>query len=151
VGWIAVGDRAYGVVLAAGGIAVGGISLGGASVGLISVGGASLGLFALGGFALGGIALGGAAIGVLATGGMAIGLIGAAGGMAVARDFALGGLALARQANDAGAREFFSHYGWMDLTRARNHWWMNLCWLPMLLVVWQGVQARRCKRNSSRS
>jgi len=144
VGWIAVGDRACGVLFAAGAVAVGGISLGGVAVGVIAIGGASAGLLALGGFALGGIALGGGALGIIAAGGVATAWLGAEGGMAVAREFALGGQALARHANDAAAREFFAQYPWMDMTRAGNRsWWVSVCWLPMLLVVWQSLRARQ--------
>ncbi len=63
-GIIAVGDVAFGLVFAMGGIAVGGISAGGISVGL----------FATGGCALGGIAVGGLAVGLLAAGGLTVGL-----------------------------------------------------------------------------
>ena len=59
VGWIAYGEKAYGIIYASGGIAVGGISTGGLSIGIVALGGCSIGLLALGGFALGAIALGG--------------------------------------------------------------------------------------------
>src|SRR5262249_45903719 len=48
VGWIAFGDKAYGILLAAGGFAVGGIAMGGLAVGLVAVGGGALGALALG-------------------------------------------------------------------------------------------------------
>lgn len=147
-GWIAIGDRAYGVLFAAGAVAVGGISMGGATVGLISIGGASVGLLAVGGLALGGLALGGGAIGIMAAGGIATALIGAEGGLAVAREFALGGQALAQHANDAAAREYFGQFPWMDMSKAGNRtWWVTLCWLPLLLVIWQGVRARMSRRR----
>ena len=47
-GWIAIGAKAYGILFACGGIAVG----------MISVGGFSVGLLAWGGFALGAVAWG---------------------------------------------------------------------------------------------
>jgi predicted Zn-dependent peptidase len=147
-GWIAIGDRAYGILFAAGAVAVGGISMGGVAVGLIAIGGASVGLLAVGGFALGGLAMGGGAIGIVAAGGVATGLIGAEGGLAVAREFALGGKALAQHANDPAAREYFGQFPWMDLTKAGNRsWFLTLCWLPMLLVIWQGVRARKRSRR----
>ena len=149
VGWIAVGERAYGILFAAGGVAVGGISVGGAAIGLVAIGGACLGLLAIGGFALGGLALGGGAVGVVAGGGVATAWLGAEGGLAVAREFAIGGQALARHANDAVAREFFAQYPWMDLSQARDrNGWVKLCWLLILLVVWQSMQARRRRQRA---
>jgi hypothetical protein len=134
VGWIAIGDRAIGVLFAAGGVAIGGISMGGVSVGLIALGGASAGLLALGGFAVGLLALGGAAVGFLAAGGIATAWKGASGGLAIAHEFAIGGQTLAQHANDAAARVFFSHYSWMDISRNTNRTVFTfLCWLPVLL------------------
>src|SRR5439155_27004256 len=43
-GWIAVGNIAYGVLFAFGGVAVGTVSLGGFAVGLVAIGGGGLGL-----------------------------------------------------------------------------------------------------------
>ena len=152
VGWIALGDRAYGILFAAGGFAVGGISMGGVSIGIISMGGASIGLLAVGGFALGGIALGGAAVGLLAAGGIAVAWFGAQGGMAVAHDFALGGLALAEHANDVGAKQFFDRVSWMDMTRpGQRNRLMMLCWTPVIVsaLIWS-VMSQRKKRKQSR-
>ena len=116
-GWIAVGNRAYGIVFAAGTIAVGGISCGPLAVGLLALGGCGIGLFAFGGLALGFAAIGGAAVGYLAFGGGAIGWLGASGGAVVARHFALGGGAIAQHANDQAAQAFmqgstFFRYEW---------------------------------------
>jgi len=85
-GWVAVGDIAFGVLLACGGVAIGGITLGGGALGLLSIGGLALGFCAVGGVSVGVVALGGAAIAWYA----------AVGGLAVAHDYAIGGLALAR-------------------------------------------------------
>jgi len=119
-GWIAVGDRAVGVLFAMGGIAAGGVSLGGVSVGLISFGGAAIGLLSLGGLAMGGISTGGLAIGWLATGGMAVGWKAAVGGMAVAREYAVGGATFARHANDIFARDFVLRHTWLDPKNASS-------------------------------
>jgi hypothetical protein len=62
-GWIAGGDRAYGLLMAWGGYAVAPISLGAVSVGFISLGNFSVGLFSFGTVALGWIAVGCASIG----------------------------------------------------------------------------------------
>ena len=85
-GWIAVGDLAFGVLFACGGIAIGGVTLAGGALGLLSIGGVALGLYAVGGLSVGVVALGGAAFAWYA----------AVGGLAVAHDYAIGGLALAR-------------------------------------------------------
>jgi hypothetical protein len=152
IGWIALGDRAFGILFAAGAVSVGGISFGGISAGLVALGGVSAGLFAIGGLALGALALGGTAIGFVAAGGLATGWLGAEGGLAVAREFAVGGHALARYANDDAARAFFAQYPWLDLTQAANrNWFIALCWLPMVLVAWPFTQARRRQRRRPRS
>ena len=105
-GWIAVGNKAYGILFAAGTIAVGGISWGPFAVGALAVGGFGIGLFAFGGLAIGLAAIGGAALGHIAYGGGAIGWLGASGGAAMAHHFAQGGGALAAHANDSAAQAF---------------------------------------------
>ena len=118
-GWIALGDRATGVLFAMGGLARGFIAIGGVSMGVISLGGVALGLATVGGLALGMLAIGGAALGYDAAGGLAIGWHSAAaglaiawhaafGGMAVAREFAVGGAAYASEANTLIAEEIVS-------------------------------------------
>jgi RNA polymerase sigma factor (sigma-70 family) len=127
-GWVALGDRAAGVLLAAGGRAVGLVALGGIAIGLVSVGGLALGGFAVGGGAVGYLALGGVGLGWDALGGLAIGWHSAAGGAAVAyhcamggaaiaRDFAVGGAALAESSNTEQARAVVaagSYQSWLD-------------------------------------
>jgi hypothetical protein len=149
VGWIAFGEKAYGILCAGGAVAVGGISMGGVSVGILSFGGFGVGLFALGGIALGGVAMGGGAIGWIASGGIALGWHAALGGFAVAREFALGGRVLANHANDPAAQEFFTHYRWLDTTRSttRNVFWI-VCFTPLLLqtVAWNWWRRKMLKR-----
>ncbi len=72
-GVIAIGDTAFGVLFALGGVAVGGLALGGVSFGLLTLGGVAIGGVAVGGLAVGVIAVGGLALGGLALGGGAIG------------------------------------------------------------------------------
>ncbi len=110
LGWIAVGDRAVGVLFALGAMAAGGVSVGSVSVGVISVGGVSLGVLSLGGVALGLFAFGSLAVGLFALGAFALGWTGAAGAIAVAHDLALGGLAIAEHPNDAAARAFAAEH-----------------------------------------
>jgi len=84
--WFALGDVAFGVLFAFGGVAVGGVSLGGIATGLLPIGGLALGLLAFGGLSAGVVAIGGAAFAWYA----------ALGGLAMAHDYALGGVASAR-------------------------------------------------------
>ena len=144
IGWIACGERAYGILYASGGIAVGGISMGGLSIGLVSFGGLSIGLLAFGGFAIGAVALGGMAIGWVASGGMALGWHAAMGGMVAAHELACGGAALGNHVNDPVAREFFQRHRWLDFTQAgpRNLFWL-LCFGPMCLQTMFWIWWRR--------
>ena len=116
-GWVAIGNRAFGVLFAYGAIAVGCISMGGLAFGLLALGGFGIGFLAFGGASLGVAAMGGASVGWIAFGGGAVGWLAAAGGRAVAHYFAVGGTALAQHANDPAAQIFmdhnvFFHYGW---------------------------------------
>jgi RNA polymerase sigma factor (sigma-70 family) len=153
VGWIACGERAYGILYASGGIAVGGISTGGLSIGLLSFGGLSIGLLAFGGFAIGAVALGGGAIGWVASGGMALGWHAAMGGMVAAHELACGGAALGNHVNDPVAREFFLRHRWLDFTQVgpRNLFWV-LCFGPMSVqmmfwIWWRRKMEKRAKQN----
>jgi len=149
VGWIAFGERAYGILYASGGIAVGGISTGGLSIGLLAFGGCGIGLLSFGGLAIGAIALGGGAIGYIASGGMVLGWHAAFGGMVAAHELACGGAALGNHVNDAVARGFFQNHRWLDFTQAepRNIFWL-LCFGPMSLqmVIWIWWRRRMEKR-----
>ena len=132
-GWIAVGDRAEGILVGIGGRARGFFAFGGVSTGVVSCGGVALGIFAVGGLAvgvlgLGGLALawyalGGLALGYDAVGGMALGWHSAVGGGAIAnevamggfawaRDYAVGGQAIAEVANTDAAREVVEQETW---------------------------------------
>lgn len=149
VGWIAFGERAYGILYASGGIAVGGIANGGLSIGLLSFGGVSIGLLAFGGLAIGALALGGGAIGLIASGGLALGWHAALGGVVAAHDLACGGAALGAHVNDAVARNFFMGHRWLDFTQAgpRNLFWI-LCFGPMFaqMVFWIWWRRKILKR-----
>ncbi len=142
-GWIAIGDRADGILLAIGGKARGLIAIGGMAIGVVSCGGIAIGVCSFGGLAIGALALGGLGIGGLAFGGGAIGwqacgggalgwdLAGgggvmayhaAFGGAAIAHDIALGGGASALHANDDVAKAFFEGHWLVDsLTWLQAH------------------------------
>ena len=121
-GWIAIGDIAFGVVFALGGLAVGGVSVGGLSVGVMALAGLSVGVWSVGGLALGAFALGGGAIAVWA----------ANGGLAIANEYALGGLAISSNANTDVARTYFeSSSFFMVASPAARH----SRWLLVLTVI----------------
>jgi hypothetical protein len=122
--WVAVGDVAFGVLFAAGGVAMGGVAVGGLSIGLLPIGGLALGAFALGG----------CAGGVWAVGGAAFGLQAALGGLAVAGQYAEGGLAIAPHANNQAASEFFTGT-FFRTSKAALRWSWLLIALPSIMVL----------------
>lgn len=138
-GWIAIGAKAYGVLFAAGGIAVGAISFGGFSIGLLSWGGFAVGALVWGGLGLGIWSLGGMAVGWKAVGGCALAWKACQGGIAVARDFALGAIPRAAHANDAAAQAAISNDWFFQFAHGsmqHAHWaWLvaAVIMLPMLI------------------
>lgn len=139
-GWIALGDRATGLLFAAGGIAKGLIAFGGLAIGGVAIGGGALGGLAIGGGALGWLAFGGLAIGYEAVGGLAIAWHVATGGAAVAyhlavgggacaHDYAVGGGAWAMEANTEAAKE---------MAQTKSKFWM-IGWLAKNQLVFIAV------------
>jgi hypothetical protein len=133
--WFAVGDVAFGVLFACGGVAVGGVSLGGATFGLLPLGGVAVGVLAAGGLALGVVAVGGAALAWYA----------AVGGLAVARDYAIGGAAFARNVIVPLAAEPFPISAiphpplrWTDAV-------LLVAIVAVLLLVARSIRARRAQ------
>ena len=106
-GWIAGGDRAYGLLMAWGGIAVAPVSIGIVSVGVVSVGTVGLGVFSVGAVAIGAIGFGAAAIGYQAYASLSsLGWQSAfSQGFAIAKDAAIGPVAIAREVNNSAAHE----------------------------------------------
>lgn len=145
-GWIAVGAKAYGILIAFGAVAVAPLSFGGIALGLFAFGGIGLGLLVLGGFGVGIWTLGGVALGWKTIGGIAVAWSAASGGVAVARDFAEGGLALARHANDPAAAWACGAAGFFRTVKAMLPYlnWLWLLWLlPLILVTRQSMKIRR--------
>lgn len=164
-GWIAVGDRATGVLFAAGGVAKGLIAMGGLAIGGIAVGGGAVGVLAIGGGAVGGLAFGGLAVGYQSVGGLAVAWHVATGGGAVARylavgggawahDFAVGGEAWASQANTESAKELANSLSqmWMLEWLAKN----RVLFIVITLVISLAPAAlmrfayRKCERNNGK-
>jgi hypothetical protein len=132
-GWIAIGDVAFGIVFACGGLAVGGVSFGGLAVGIVPIGGLALGVLAFGGVAFGIVAIGGAAVAWHA----------AIGGLALASHYAAGGVAMAPQliapiAANVPSFAAIPHapFRWTDAV------WLALIAWVLLRVAWT-VQTRR--------
>jgi len=121
-GWIAVGNRAYGGLLAVGtSFAIAPIAVGQLSIGLISAGILGIGLCSISTVAIGVVSFGALAIGVTGYGGMAMGAF-VGGGMAIGYcafgglAVAVGGQAYGQHANDAIGNAFFDQhwfYQWL--------------------------------------
>ena len=95
-GWIAIGDRAKGILIGIGRTrAYGLFAMGGLAVGGICLGGISCGIISIGGLAVGALAIGGATLGGWAAGGLAVAFYEAAGCVAAAMDVAIGAVAFA--------------------------------------------------------
>jgi hypothetical protein len=110
VGWIAGGDRAYGLLFAWGAWAVAPVSVGAVAIGVLTVGTVGVGGLGLGTIGVGVIGIGCAAIGLSAGGWLsALGWYSAEGsGFAIARRVAGGPLAFATNAGDSVARAALS-------------------------------------------
>lgn len=110
IGWIAGGERAYGILFAWGGLAVGTISVGIVSVGVVSLGAVGLGIIGLGTVGIGILALGAGAIGIKAYGSLsALGWQGAfSNGFSVARQAAIGPVATGAEVNNVQATEMLN-------------------------------------------
>jgi hypothetical protein len=142
-GWIAGGDRAYGLLFAWGGYAVAPISVGAMSVGFLSVGALSVGVIGLGTFSVGLLAIGAVTIGVKAFAWLsALGWETAQSqGFAIARIAAEGPVALARHANDPVARGILA-----DPNAERNHM-IFLIAIVLLSIVPMAYYARAVRQR----
>ena len=109
-GWIAGGDRAYGLLIAWGGYAVAPVSVGAVSIGIFAAGSFSLGIISIGTVSVGLIGVGCMAVGVKAYAWLsALGWSTATGGgFAIARIAAVGPIAFAQHANDPAAQQILN-------------------------------------------
>lgn len=142
--WIAVGDRAIGVI-AMGNTSVGLISLGAFASGGLAIGGVAVGLLPIAGVSLGFYALAGAAFGWFAIGGYAVGWQGAVGGVAFAREFAAGGSVFAAHANDAVAMARVAEW----LPGPTFNVLLGLAVLTLIPSAWYARRLRRHAANRS--
>ena len=109
-GWLAGGDRAYGLLFAWGGYAVAPFSIGAIAIGLFAIGSLSVGVISFGTVGVGLLAVGCMTVGVKAYAWLsALGWQTAAGGgFSIARIAAEGPVAFAQHANDAIARQILA-------------------------------------------
>ena len=107
VGWIAGGDKAYGLLFAWGGVAIAPISVGIVSVGIVSIGAVGFGLIGIGTVGIGIISFGASAIGYKAYGSLsALGWESAwSNGFSIAKDAAIAPVAYATQINNDQAAD----------------------------------------------
>lgn len=109
-GWLAGGDRAYGLLFAWGGYAVAPFSIGAIAIGLFAIGSLSVGVISFGTAGVGLLAVGCMSVGVKAYGWLsALGWeTSAGGGFSIARIAAEGPVAFAQHANDPVARQILA-------------------------------------------
>jgi RNA polymerase sigma factor (sigma-70 family) len=146
VAWVAVGDRAYGLLFAWGGFAVAPVSVGIISCGLLTVGAVGFGLVAMGTVAVGLLAIGASAIGYKAFGSLsALGWEGAfSPGFSIAKEAAIGPIAYAAEINNEVAASLVS-LSTMDQTYA---WFLGImAFLVIVPVVWYAHAVRKKTRK----
>ena len=146
-GWIAGGDRAYGLIIAWGGYAVAPISLGAVSVGMVALGNLSVGLFSFGTVALGWLALGCASVGFDAYAWLsALGWDTAqSGGFGLAGRAAIAPVAFAAHANDEAARAILANPG------TQQHQMAIISAITLLSLLPAVFYAREVRRRLGRS
>lgn len=105
VGWIAAGDKAYGLLFAWGGVVAAPVCVGIITFGLVSVGAVSFGVFSMGTVGIGILAMGASAIGYKAYASLSsLGWESAfSQGFSMAKEAAIGPIALAEQINNEAA------------------------------------------------
>lgn len=129
-GWIAIGDRAVGILFAWGGLAVGFCAVGAVSVGVVSFGGIGFGIIAAGAICYGWWAMGAISMGVHAVGSLfASAWETAQGGFMVMSQYvAAGQLAVAPHANDA-----IAHLTLYSPDAGRD--WLIYCVIVIILTL----------------
>jgi RNA polymerase sigma factor (sigma-70 family) len=146
VGWIAAGDRAYGLLFAWGGFVVAPISVGIVSCGLFTVGAVGFGLIGMGTVGIGLLGIGASAIGYKAYGSLsAMGWEGAfSQGFSIAKEAAIGPVAYAEQINNELAASI------LDLSMADQSYAAILGFMAILVivpVVWYARVVRKRMRK----
>jgi len=145
-GWVAGGDRAYGLLFAWGGIAIAPVSVGIVSIGLISVGAVGLGLVGIGAVGIGIIGFGAAAVAYKAYASLsALGWESAfSQGISVAREGAIGLLSFASEVNNEQAAEIVNLP-----TLSQSYLWVLAAIAVLVIVpaIWHSNKVRERMRS----
>jgi RNA polymerase sigma factor (sigma-70 family) len=142
--WFAMGNYAYGGLLAFGGIVIAPFAIGFCGIGLIPFSGIAIGLIPVGGIALGGWTYGGLAIGWQSLGCISIALNLAAGNIAIARDYAMGHLAIAAHVNSTAPELLLpAWYSKGGVFLQRYSLWSNFVWIVPLFIQWRIVAKQK--------
>ena len=146
-GWFAGGDRAFGLVMAWGGLAVAPFSVGAISFGALTLGSVGFGLFAFGNFVVGYYVIGAASIGVKAFAWIsATGWETAqAGGFALARIAAEGPVAFAQHANNPAARSILAN------PQAEQNQMLVVAFLSLIALIPIIAYSRAVRRRFGKS
>lgn len=145
VAWIALGDRAYGLLFAWGGFAVAPISVGIVSCGILTVGAVGFGLAAMGTVGVGLLAMGASAIGYKAYGSLsALGWESALSpSFSIAKEAAMGHIAYAREVNNELAASI------VNLSAVDQSFVMVLGIMALLVIVpvvwWARIVRKRLR------
>lgn len=145
-GWIALGERAHGLLLAWGGYAVGPISVGIVSVGLVSVGAVGFGVIGLGNVGIGLLAFGASAIGYKAYASLSsVGWESAfSQGFSIAKEGAIGPVASAEQVNNDAAVAI------TDLSIAGDVYGFVLAAMAIVVIVPVTLYAKSVRKRMGR-
>lgn len=142
VAWIALGDRAYGLLFAWGGFAVAPISVGIISCGILTVGAVGFGLIAMGTVGVGLLAMGASAIGYKAYGSLsAMGWESAfSPAFSMAKEAAIGPIAYAGEVNNDLAASIVN----LSTVNQSYVWFLAVMALMVIVpVVWYARTVRR--------
>ena len=146
VGWVAIGDRAYGLLFAWGGFAVAPVSVGIISCGLLTVGAVGFGVVAMGTVGVGLLAIGASAIGYKAFGSLsALGFESAfSPGFSIAREGAIGPIAYATEVNNELAASLAN----LSTVDQSYVWSLGvMAFLVIVPVVWYARVVRKKTRK----
>ena len=146
VGWIAAGDRAYGLLFAWGGFAVAPISVGIVSIGLFTVGAVGFGVIGMGTVGIGLLAIGASAIGYNAFGSIsALGWESAYSPcFSIAKEAAIGPIAYAKHVNNELAASI------ANMAAADQSYSIILGFMALLVIVpvvwWSRVVRKKIRK-----
>ncbi len=147
VGWIAFGERAYGILFAFGGFAVGGISVGLVTCGVITCSVVGVGLIGMGTVGVGWLGFGAISIGYKAFASVsALGWQSAwCPGFAIAKEGAIGAIAYAKHVNTEAAAQIAS------LQQVEQYHVYVLCALSILVIAPVVFYAQSIRKRMRRS